>query len=477
MRNKTHKIRHSYKLYKKKFGGSNNNNGENNYNNENNDENNNGANNNTSDTLIMNLYDAIQRGNYDMVKTLIDDGANPNGFSDTQIDSPLYEACRINTEDGHKIVKLLLEKRASPIIYNEITRYTPLHEACKNMNSKAVELLLNGSNADNEMEKKKYRETYNIYTNLISVQEKIDNKTALYMACENGDVKTVKVFLKSFNNIDITSTFEYEDKSIYEHARNNKFSTDINNLIIQYHDRPRNRINNNNYNNNNNNNNNINIGVGLENALLREEQARRDPIINLGENLNIRKNTIHQLKKSQQKCFDPIMYNNVNITNDVAVFYIMGATDKITHIGCYDDETLEKYKTSNDVLYYKCKSSIPITATMIIKNSVEPVGYRKLNFAFDVYVNSKQLQKVTVGKTYILRKTDKELGQIASYAVIMGGTAISAEHCGTKYKDKIYDIREATIVEHRKIHGKKHGTRKTHRGMIHKNRKITHRRK
>jgi ankyrin repeat protein len=445
-RNRTRKLGHSYKLYKKKFGGNNSGNNGNNGNNQND----------------RDIYTAILNNNAELAKELINEGININQHDFLNgIDTPLYYACGENNDAGHKIVELLLKAGADPLIFNYDRNDTPLHNACNNNNSKAVELLLNPPVESN-------RRIYSPY--LISRIKDIYGKTPLYIACEKGNVESVKLFLKLFleqNGDILESESDYEDKSLYVHAKDGTFSPEINRLLINYHERPRNRRNNNrnNYVNDANEANEAIGLIGLENQILREEQAQRDPIVNLGENLNIKRNTIHQLKTTQ-KCFDPIMYNNVNITNDVAVFYIMGTKDKIAHIGCYDADTLERYKTNNDILYFKCKPNIPITATMIIKNSVESVAYRKLNFAFDVYVNSKQLQKVTVGKTYILRKTDIQLGQIASYAVIMGGTAVSAEHCGTKYKDKIYDIREATIVEHRKIYGKKYATRKTHRGMI-----------
>lgn len=419
-----------------------------------------GSNNDNSDNLIIELYDAIESGNFNLVKELIDKGVNPNGFLTTDMDSPLYNACSINTDDGHKIVKLLLEKGANPTIYNKSTKDTPLHVACKNKNDKAINLLLNGPNI---AERNNYIEKYNIYSKLLNVCN-IHGQLALYIVCNNNDIKSTKIILESFNNIDVMFyTCKEGDKSLLALANDGSFSYEINNLIIKYKEKQ----NSNRSNSNNSNNNNIqeNIFTGANNAIIREEQAKRDPIINLGKNIKINKNTIHQLKKIQQKCFDPIMYNNIDISSDVAVFYIMGEKDKITHIGCYDEDTLENYKNNNDVLYYKCKPTIPITATMIIKNSVEPVGYRKLNFAFDIYVNSKQLQNVTIGKTYILRKTNIVLGQIASYHVIMGGTAVSAEHCGTNYKDKVYDIREATIVEHRRIYKKKYKTRRTYRGI------------
>ena len=465
-RNRTRKIGHSYKLYKKKFGGNNSeNNGENGNNgNSWNSENNGNNGNNGNNENDRDIYTAIWNNDVDLTRELIDEGIAVNQHNyEYGIETPLYYACGKDSDNNivkPEIVELLLKAGATPSIYKQNTRETPLHNACDNNNTNAINLILNPPIEPN-------RRTYQPYS--LSNVKSIYGKTPFYIACEKGNVEGVKLFLKLFleKNASITEP-DYEDKSLYTYAKDGAFLPEINRLLINYNERPRNR---NNHNNNNDNNDRNGYGVnavflGTENEVIREEQARRDPIVNLGENLNIKRTTIHQLKKSQQKCFDPIMYNNVNITNDVAVFYIMGAKDKITHIGCYDEETLEKYKTNNDVLYYKCKPRIPITATMIIKNSVEPVGYRKLNFAFDVYVNSKQLQKVTVGKIYILRKTNVELGQIASYAVIMGGTAVSAEHCGTKYKDKIYDIREATVIEHRKIRGKKHGTRKTHRGMI-----------
>ena len=86
----------------------------------------------------MDLIDAVQNGDIDRVRELLDSGVNPNIKHYFNDDSPLISA----SFDGHtEIVKLLLESGADPNIgYRH--GYTPLIFASKKGHSDVVRLLL-----------------------------------------------------------------------------------------------------------------------------------------------------------------------------------------------------------------------------------------------------------------------------------------------------------------------------------------------
>lgn len=71
------------------------------------------------------LYAAIECGNENIVRLLLDNGADINFFSE-RVGSPLYAACENGNES---IIQLLLDKGAQINLCSEY-RGSPLHAAC-----------------------------------------------------------------------------------------------------------------------------------------------------------------------------------------------------------------------------------------------------------------------------------------------------------------------------------------------------------
>lgn len=164
------------------------------------------------------------------------------------------------------------------------------------------------------------------------------------------------------------------------------------------------------------------------------------------------------------KCFNPIESGEVNITNDVATFYIQDTNNKTVSTACLDEDSLDIYKTSNDYVFYRCKDTVKNSALFIGENDIHPIEYRLLNFDRRIYVKDSEAHKLEVGKHYILRPTNEPLGRIASHDVVFGsGMVVSAKHCGPADGSmiyKIYEVNSSPSGGRRKTRRRYRGSRK-----------------
>lgn len=85
------------------------------------------------------LHIACSFGHIEIVKLLIEKGANFNAADDDNSDTPLHIAC------GHgytEIVKLLIEEGVDLEVTNYDKGFTPLHVACRHRHTEIVKLLI-----------------------------------------------------------------------------------------------------------------------------------------------------------------------------------------------------------------------------------------------------------------------------------------------------------------------------------------------
>ena len=114
-------------------------------------------------------------------------------------------------------------------------------------------------------------------------------------------------------------------------------------------------------------------------------------------------------------------------------------------------------------------------AIMISRNQIE-AGSSLVRLPLDrnIYVDTLNAKMLQVGKSYVLWPTENTVGRIASKSLLDGGSAVSADHCQTKFSDSIYEIYEVTASGGRRktrksIMTSRHSSRK-HRNN-HKSRK------
>lgn len=224
--------------------------------------------------------------------------------------------------------------------------------------------------------------------------------------------------------------------------------------------------NNSNTNNSNTNNSNTNNSITNDNSnnnynyiSLNESDTSLHPSINLPPN-------------SPRRCFDPIMAEDADITNDMTIIYIMNDSGIIQSVGCIDDETLDYYKSATSYLFFRCKDTVRMYESKIKQEDVQPGAIRLLNFAMRIYVKDAQAQKLQYGKKYIVRPIGN-LGRIVSYDVLMGGELESSNHCGPADGSKLYEIKEITqTTGGKRRFTKRIGVRTTRIYTIRKKRKL-----
>lgn len=199
--------------------------------------------------------------------------------------------------------------------------------------------------------------------------------------------------------------------------------------------------------------------------------------INQNENENENENdpplnVINRLNNIPRTCFDPIEYNNVNISRNRTTFHILNSSDKVAFSACLDAASIYKYISDNAYLFYRCKETTPISSLSITRNSVHPEKYRMLGFQQRIYVKDKDIKSVITGKEYILTPIEP-IGRLASHSVISGGNVVSALHCGPADGSMLYSIKQmrntnggkrySTTIKKRKHHKKQRPTRRFRR--------------
>ncbi|HBL98999.1 TPA: hypothetical protein DDZ86_05150 [Candidatus Dependentiae bacterium] len=157
------------------------------------------------------LYQACSKNYKDIVKLLLENGANPN-IPNKDKETPLYWAC---AKGYLEIVKLLLEKGANPNIANK-DKETPLYLTCSNNFIEITRLLLENGAKVNILNKNGWTSLYwaccNYKLDIVKLllekdaDVNIANKnreTPLYPACYLGYLDIVELLLKKGAKVNI----------------------------------------------------------------------------------------------------------------------------------------------------------------------------------------------------------------------------------------------------------------------------------
>lgn len=173
------------------------------------------------------------------------------------------------------------------------------------------------------------------------------------------------------------------------------------------------------------------------------------------------------------QCFDPIMLNEINITNELTTIYIMDENGGIQSVGCIDEDALQQYKSQTNYVFFRCKDAVRDSAFFISPDDVHAGAIRLLNLQMRIYVKDSQAQLMQPGKKYIVRPIEA-LGRIVEYEVVSKGehaNLVSATHCGPTDGSKLYEIQEVQSGGRRRRHtyrrmsrrSKRRGTRRSRR--------------
>ncbi|XP_076250430.1 leucine-rich repeat kinase isoform X2 [Rhynchophorus ferrugineus] len=139
------------------------------------------------------LFSACEAGNREIVKVLLDFGADGRCHSVTKY-SPLYIACY----QGHKeIVEMLLNKFPELIQQHTVERWLPIHAACINGHVQVLELLFNFPYPSHLL--KKYRdatEQWEYFMPFDVNERDATGQNILYVASLLGNKKLVEAILK-----------------------------------------------------------------------------------------------------------------------------------------------------------------------------------------------------------------------------------------------------------------------------------------
>jgi hypothetical protein len=147
------------------------------------------------------------------------------------------------------------------------------------------------------------------------------------------------------------------------------------------------------------------------------------------------------------ECYDPLMASYTPLKNvdngETAILHVLNREGHRIKSYCFDKDTIDGLLGDADNVFYRCKSTVPSTATMITAAHIHPQRLRKIAMDVIMYVYENQAKKIQPGRTYIFVPTEEVVGRIASYRVVQGHSIVSREHCQNTYNsDYVYDVRE-----------------------------------
>ncbi|XP_050423466.1 leucine-rich repeat serine/threonine-protein kinase 1 [Adelges cooleyi] len=191
---------------------------------------------NGSSTL---LYCACELGRKDLVKLLIDHKADGKIHPVTRY-SPLYIAAFKGKKD---IVELLLKKYPDLVRQTTVEKWLPIHAACINGNIQVLELLMKYPYPSNLFIKlRKDNWEYDVPFDVNS--KDVNGQTVLYLSCLLGNIKIVDVLLKyqvravKVNGADGSSPKE----SMNDLSKRNRISEGIQSIVSRLRGNPNKEI-------------------------------------------------------------------------------------------------------------------------------------------------------------------------------------------------------------------------------------------
>lgn len=177
-------------------------------------------------SLVQDMLSSIQKRKWNVVGRF---RSNPINMPGAQKKTPLHHAC-INGDP--EVVRLLLQHGAS-VNAKTSDGHTPLHAACQSGNLQTVRALLHhGANPTSSNQwastplKIACREGHSkivklLLENDVNPNDKADSKSALHIACERGDITTVKYLLREgadVSAIDLSGNTPLHVACLYHHA-------------------------------------------------------------------------------------------------------------------------------------------------------------------------------------------------------------------------------------------------------------------
>lgn len=178
---------------------------------------------------------------------------------------------------------------------------------------------------------------------------------------------------------------------------------------------------------------------------------------------------------NSNKCYDPIMANEVNINTDNIIFYVLKDDGSVAFISCLDSDSLYEYLSRNDYIFYKCKDSVPSAALFIRRDKdIHGKPIRLFNFQQRVYIYDDISQRLQVGKQYVCIPVEP-VGRLVSDDYLTTGNAVSALHCQPDDGSILYTLKEiAPSAEHmnggnrKRKHSHKYNTAKHNKKLKYK---------
>ena len=179
---------------------------------------------------------AVKKGNIQIIKLLLNKGANPNEKDDENNWTPLYWAINnIYINNNYEIVEILIKKKSSLKIKDKFG-YTPLHWAAKKNEFRICKLLINQRKINiNSKTKTGFtplmlsvvdddEEAVKITSLLIANGAEVDlqddkGRTALIYAVINNSLPNIKILLNSKANVNIA---DEQSKTAIDYAESRK---------------------------------------------------------------------------------------------------------------------------------------------------------------------------------------------------------------------------------------------------------------